>query len=141
MGGTIATLTGSAGGNTINISSGATLQANGSLGDGTDIVTLAGTLDTAGAALDLGAGDETLTLSDGAVISGVGINAGAGNDQLVLDNALALAFSGGATAGFESLLKQNSGVTTMTDSQSFSAGTTINDGALNVMGTLETPSV
>jgi fibronectin-binding autotransporter adhesin len=140
-GATTATLTGSAGANTLNVSSGATLQANGSLGDGIDNVTLAGTLDTGGAALDLGAGDETLTLSDGAVISGVGINAGAGNDQLVLDNALALTFNGGATTGFESLLKQNSGVTTMTGSQSFSAGTTINGGALNVVGALETPTV
>ncbi|WP_095152342.1 autotransporter-associated beta strand repeat-containing protein [Pseudomonas sp. Irchel s3b5] len=141
MGGTITTLTGSAGANTLNINVGATLQANGSLGDGTDNVTLAGTLNTDGAALDLGAGDETLTLHDGAVISGVGIDAGAGNDQLVLDNALALTFNGGATAGFESLLKQNSGVTTMTGSQSFSAGTTINGGALDVVGALETPTV
>jgi fibronectin-binding autotransporter adhesin len=141
MSGTTAILTGSAGANTLNISSGATLQASGSLGGGTDNVTLAGTLDTGAAALDLGAGDETVTLHDGAVISGVGINAGTGNDQLVLDNAVALTFNGGATAGFESLLKQNGGVTTLTGSQSFSVSTTINGGALNVVGALETPSV
>ncbi|WPN36583.1 autotransporter-associated beta strand repeat-containing protein [Pseudomonas sp. P8_139] len=141
MGGTTAILTGSAGANTLNINSGATLQASGSLGGGTDNVTLAGTLNTGAAALDLGAGDETVILHDGAVISGVGINAGTGNDQLVLDNALALTFNGGATAGFESLLKQNGGVTTLTGSQSFSVGTTINGGALNVVGALETPSV
>ncbi|WP_082306272.1 autotransporter-associated beta strand repeat-containing protein [Pseudomonas kilonensis] len=141
MGGTTAILTGSAGANTLNINSGATLQANGSLGDGTDNVTLAGTLNTGGAALDLGAGDETLTLRDAAAISGVGINAGTGSDQLLLDNALALTFNAGATAGFESLLKQNSGVTTLTGSQSFSVDTTINGGGLNVVGALETPSV
>ncbi|EPJ86104.1 autotransporter-associated beta strand repeat-containing protein [Pseudomonas sp. CFII68] len=141
MSGTTAILTGSAGANTININSGATLQANGSLGDGTDNVILAGTLNTGGAALDLGAGDETLTLRDGATISGVGINAGTGNDQLLLDNALALTFNGGATAGFESLLKQNSGVTTLTGSTSVSVGATINGGGLNVVGALETPSV
>ncbi|MGO4322607.1 autotransporter-associated beta strand repeat-containing protein [Pseudomonas sp. KB_12] len=141
MSGTTAILTGSAGANTININSGATLQANGSLGNGTDNVILAGTLNAGGAALDLGAGDETLTLRDGAAISGVGINAGIGNDQLLLDNALALTFNGGATAGFESLLKQNSGVTTLTGSTSFSVGATINGGGMNVVGALETPSV
>ena len=118
---TAATLTGSAGVNTVLVNTGATLRANGDLGDGNDVVTLAGTLDTGAAALALGSGDDTLTLNDGAAIAGNGIDAGAqsAGDVLILNNALALNFDGGRTAGFESLIKQNAGIATMTGNQSF----------------------
>jgi fibronectin-binding autotransporter adhesin len=141
IGGTVATLTGSAGSNTINVNSGATLRANGDLGNGVDNLTLSGALDTGAAALSLGAGDETVTLHDGAAISGVGIDAGIGIDTLVLDNALALSFDGSQTAGFETLLKQNTGTAIMTGTQSFSAGTTIAGGTLAVAGALQTPTI
>ncbi|MDR6842178.1 autotransporter-associated beta strand repeat-containing protein [Pseudoxanthomonas sacheonensis] len=142
-GGTAATLTGSAGVNTVLVNTGATLRANGDLGGGNDVVTLAGTLDTGAAALNLGSGDDTVTLNDGAALTGVGINAGAqtASDALILNNALGLAFDGSRTVGFESLIKQNTGTATMTGAQTFTAGTTINGGVLDVDGNLTTPTV
>ncbi|WP_051885422.1 autotransporter-associated beta strand repeat-containing protein [Lysobacter antibioticus] len=135
-------LTGSAGINTIAVNAGASLAANGDLGDGSDTLTLAGALNTGAAALNLGAGSDTLTLNDGATIGGIGVDGGSGaNDQLVLDNASPLSFDGGTTAGFESLLKQNSGIASMTGTQSFSAGTTIAGGVLDVDGSLTTPTI
>ena len=142
-GGTQAAITGSAGTNTILVNSGATLLATGDLGGGDDAVTIAGTLDTGAGSLSLGAGDDTVTLNDGAVIDGAGIDGGTAttNDVLVLNNAAALAFNGSATAGFEALVKQNTGIATMTGTQTFSAGTTISNGTLDVDGTLNTTTV
>ncbi|MCL1633627.1 autotransporter-associated beta strand repeat-containing protein [Luteimonas sp. SX5] len=141
--GTSATMTGSAGANTINVAAGGTLVAAGDLGDGSDTVTLSGTLDTGPGTLNLGAGDDAVTLNDGASLAGAGIDAGAhsAGDVLTLNNALALNFDGSRTAGFESLIKQNTGVATMTGSQSFTAGTTISGGTLDVDGSLTTPTV
>jgi fibronectin-binding autotransporter adhesin len=141
VGGTLAALTGDAGTQTINVNAGATLQANGDLGDGVDNLTVAGTLNTGAAMLNLGAGNEIFILRDGASISGGGVNADAGTDQLVLDNAGALTFNGGTTAGFETLLKQNTGAATMTGSQSFTGGAMISGGTLDVDGVLQTPTV
>ncbi len=143
-GSTPATITGSAGSNTITVSVTGTLRADGDLGDGSDTVTLAGVLGTGAGTLGLGAGDDVLTLQDGSFIESGngGVDAGVGgNDQLVLDNASAMTFDGGQTAGFETLLKQNSGTANMTGSQSFSAGTTVNAGVLDVDGVLETPTI
>ena len=141
-GGTQATIMGSTGVNTLLVNTGATLLANGDLGDGSDVVTLAGTLNTSASALSLGPGDDTLTLNDGAVLSGTGIDAAAGaNDQLILNNANALTFNGAATTAFEALIKQNGGIATMTGTQTFSAGTTIGGGTLSVAGMLQTPTV
>ncbi len=142
-GGTAATLTGSAGVNTVLVNTAATLRANGDLGDGDDIVALSGTLDTGAAALNLGSGDDTVTLNDGAVLAGTGLNAGAQttSDVLILNNALGLSFDGSSTAGFENLIKQNTGTATMAGTQTFSAGTEINGGVLDIDGSLTTPSV
>lgn len=142
-GGSPAAITGSAGVNTVLVSAGATLNANGDLGDGSDVVTVAGALNTGSGALSLGAGDDTFTLTDGAAISGTGIDGGAAttSDTLVLDNAAALTFDGGMTAGFETLIKQNTGIATMTGAQAFGAGTTIDSGMLVIGGTLQTPSI
>ena len=142
-GATPATITGSAGVDTVLVNAGATLSASGDLGGGNDVVTLAGALDTGAGSLNLGAGDDAVTLNDGAVIGGSGIDAGAAttNDALILNNAAALTFDGSTTAGFETLIKQNSGTATMTGSQSFAAGTAIDGGALDVDGALETSTV
>jgi fibronectin-binding autotransporter adhesin len=141
-GGTQATITGSTGVNTLFVNTGATLLADGNLGDGSDVVTLGGTLNSGAGALSLGAGDDRLTLNDGAVLSGTGIDAAAGaNDQLILNNANALTFNAAATTAFEALIKQNAGIAAMTGTQTFSAGTTISGGTLSVAGTLQTPTV
>ncbi|WP_260590772.1 autotransporter-associated beta strand repeat-containing protein [Variovorax sp. DXTD-1] len=135
-------ITGSAGSNTISVAAGGSLSGNGNLGDGADAVTLAGELDTGAGALALGAGDDQLTLHSGAFIIGAGVDAGTGsNDRLVLDNASDLIFDGGQTAGFEFLEKNNAGLATITGTQTFAGGTTINQGALTLAGNFQTPTV
>ncbi|NII73992.1 fibronectin-binding autotransporter adhesin [Dyella sp. SG562] len=136
-----ATLSGSGGSNTVLINSGGVLRANGSLGDGSDAVTVAGTLDTGASALSLGDGNDVLTLRDGATLAGVGVDGGTGVNQLVLDNAGALSFNGNQTSGFGNLVKQNTGTATMTGTQTFTLGTAINQGTLDVEGNLTTPSI
>jgi fibronectin-binding autotransporter adhesin len=137
-----AIITGSAGTNTINVAVGATLAANGDLGDGADTVTLAGELDAGANTLALGADDDTLTLQSGALITGAGVDAGTGsNDRLVLDSASGLVFDGSQTIGFESLIKQNTDIARMIGSQSFTAGTSITGGTLDIVGSLTTPTV
>src|SRR5690606_7295671 len=139
-GGTQAAITGSSGTNTLLIDG--TLRVAGDLGDGSDIVTLAGTLDTGAGILDLGAGNDVLTFNDGAAITGAGVDAGAGAaDELVLNIAGALAFAGESTAGFEQLTKLNAGTVTMTGGQTFSAGTDIASGGLVAAGVLTTPTI
>jgi len=92
--------------------------------------------------IDMRGGDDVLTLQDGAVldatISGGGHVSG---DTAVLDNANALSFDASHTINFEYLRKDNVGVATLTGAQSFWGGTTLNGGALNVSGQLETPTV
>src|SRR3546814_16994139 len=83
-----------------------TLRASGDLGDGSDALTLAGTLATEGAALNLGDGDDVFTLNDGGLITGSGVNAGAGTDSLIVDNAVARTLDGASVTAFESLAKQ-----------------------------------
>src|SRR3546814_17861019 len=80
--GSVSTFTGDAGASMITINAGGTLRASGDLGDGSDALTLAGTLATEGAALNLGDGDDVFTLNDGGLITGSGVNAGAGTDSL-----------------------------------------------------------
>lgn len=142
-GGTTATLTGSAGVNTVTVEASATLRAAGDLGGDGDTVELSGTLDTGPGTLNLGAGDDMVFLTDGAVLTGAGLEGGAQvvNDTLVLDSALALSFDGGMTAGFEQLVKRGTGTAAMTGSQSFSNNTAIIAGTLDIDGDLTTPNV
>ena len=125
------------------VAAGATLKVDGHFGcgDGADSMTVAGTVSGTGT-IDLCGGDDTLTLQDGAVldntISGGGHNLG---DTVVLDNAGALSFDASRTINFEFLRKTNAGEATLTSSQSFSGGTTIDSGTLTVAGQLETPTV
>ena len=131
-GGLPSAITGDAGASMITVNAGGTLRANGDLGGGSDAVTLAGTLDTGGAVLGLGDGDDTLTLNDGGSILGAGVAAGTGTDTLQVNNAVARTLGAGIIGGFESLLKQNTGVLTLTGDHSYSAGTTIDAGTLQV---------
>ena len=125
------------------VASGATLHVDGNYAGsaGSDTFTLAGTV-SGGGNISLGAGDDVLTLQDGAVLNTV-IDAGGqvSGDTIVLDNASALTLAASDVTGFEELVKQNTGIATMTGAQSFSAGTTLDGGRLDVDGTLETPTV
>ncbi|MFC5569015.1 autotransporter-associated beta strand repeat-containing protein [Lysobacter yangpyeongensis] len=125
------------------VGAGATLNVDGSFGcgDGNDSLSVAGTVSGSGT-IDLCGGEDTLTLNDGAVlattISGGGHGSG---DTVVLNNAGALSFDGSNVVNFEKLQKDNTGEATLTGTQEFAGGTTINAGALTVAGTLQTPTV
>src|SRR3546814_13194960 len=108
--GSVSTFTGDAWASMITINAGGTLRASGDLGDGSDALTLAGTLATEGAALNLGDGDDVFTLNDGGLITGSGVNAGAGTDSLIVDTAVARTLDGASVPAFDSLSKQNSGL-------------------------------
>ncbi|MER8373456.1 autotransporter-associated beta strand repeat-containing protein [Mesorhizobium sp. M1406] len=150
-GATPSTVTGDAGASTINVNAGGTLQANGDLGGGNDVVNVSGTLNTGAAALNLGAGNDTLVLNDTAVLSGTGVNAGTGGesgtgDTLQVNTAAGRTLDSANVTSFESLLKQGSGALILTGNQSYSAGTTIQAGTLQVgngaaAGALTTPTV
>lgn len=125
-------ITGDAGGGTINISVGGTLRASGDLGGGSDVVSVAGLLDTGAGTLALGTGNDTLILNDGAVISGQGVEAGSGTDTLEVNNALALTLDGASVGGFESLAKSNGGTLTLTGDHSYTGGTTVSNGIVEI---------
>ncbi|MGN7919686.1 autotransporter-associated beta strand repeat-containing protein, partial [Lysobacter sp. 22409] len=124
------------------VANGATLVVDGSYGcgGGNDTMTVAGTVAGTGT-IDLCGGDDRLTLQDGAVLNNAIDGGLGGNDSLVLDNAGQLDFDAGNTDGFELLQKTNTGTATLTGSQSFAGGATIDGGTLDVDGTLETPTV
>ncbi|ESZ15743.1 phosphomannomutase [Mesorhizobium sp. L2C085B000] len=150
-GATSSTVTGDAGASTINVNLGGTLLANGDLGGGNDTVNVSGTLNTGAAALNLGAGNDTLVLNDAAAISGVGVNAGTGGesgagDTLRVVTAINRTLQGASVSGFESLDKQGAGTLTLFGDHSYSGGTTISGGVLQVgngptAATLNTPTV
>lgn len=144
-------MSGSAAASTVNVNAGGTLRANGDLGGGSDVVTISGTLDTGTAALSLGAGNDTLVLNDTAVLSGVGVDAGTGGetgagDTLRVINTANRTLQGASVTGFESLDKQGTGTLTLLGDHSYSGGTTIEGGLLQVgngatAATLNTPTV
>ncbi|WP_186442606.1 autotransporter-associated beta strand repeat-containing protein, partial [Lysobacter antibioticus] len=105
-GGAAAAISGSAGSNTVNVAAGASLSANGDLGDGDDVLDVAGSLDTGAGIFDLGAGDDTLGIHDGTAIAGI-VAGGAGTDLLNAD--IATSADLGAVQGFETLSKTGLG--------------------------------
>ncbi|MBB3148398.1 fibronectin-binding autotransporter adhesin [Phyllobacterium trifolii] len=145
------TITGDAGASTINVNAGGTLRANGDLGGGNDVVNVGGTLNTGAATLNLGAGNDTLLLNDTAVFGGTGVNAGTGGetgtgDRLQVVTAAGRTLDGANVTSFESLDKQGAGALILAGNHSYSTGTTIQAGTLQVgngatVGALTTPSV
>ncbi|MFC7398203.1 autotransporter-associated beta strand repeat-containing protein [Chelatococcus sp. GCM10030263] len=130
-GGTQTAITGDGGASAITVDASGTLRANGDLGGGSDVVTLLGMLDTGATALSLGDGDDRLTLNDGAALSG-SVDGGAGTDLLQVNNAAPLTLDTARVTGFESLDKELAGTLTLTGDHSYTAGTTIGDGVLQI---------
>ncbi|MGJ7901783.1 autotransporter-associated beta strand repeat-containing protein [Lysobacter sp. 1R34A] len=125
------------------VANGATLNVDGSYtgSAGADTMNVSGTV-AGGGTIDLAVGDDTLTLNDGAVLNNVIDGGGHGTgDTVVLNNASALSFDAGNTVNFEFLQKDNAGTATLTGTQSFSGGTTLNGGELAIAGALSTPTV
>jgi fibronectin-binding autotransporter adhesin len=151
---------------TLQVNAGGTMRVNGDLGDGNDTVLANGVLAvgavplllgdgndavTAGGAvtgsgnISLGNGDDTLTLTGPVDISGyTGVfdgGAQAAADTLTLSNTAPLTLAGARVTNFENLVKSNTGIATLTGAHSYSAGSTIAGGTLQVDGTLNTPTV
>ncbi|MBZ9767076.1 autotransporter-associated beta strand repeat-containing protein [Mesorhizobium sp. CA6] len=145
-GGTQTLFTGGTGGATINFTGG-TLLGNGTLGGGGNIVNLAaGSLNTGAAALNLGSGNDTFLLSGLATIAGVGVDGGGGSDTLQVTTTFSRTLNGAQITGFESLNKQGAATLTLTGDHSYTSGTTISAGTLQignggVAGALATPNV
>ena len=107
-GGAQAAITGSTGVNTIIVNAAATLLASGDLGDGNDVLDVAGTLDTGGGTFSLGAGDDTFVVHNTTAVIGT-LDAGAGNDLLNVNVDAGNLVPLGSTTGFESLGKSGLG--------------------------------
>ncbi len=105
-GATSATITGSAGVNSVIVASGATLLAIGDMGGDADVLDVAGLLNTGAGILSLGDGDDTFTIHDGTSIVGT-VAGGAGNNTLNTD--IAVAADLGAVTDFQTLLKTGAG--------------------------------
>jgi fibronectin-binding autotransporter adhesin len=139
VGNTAVAFSGNTGPSTINVNSGGTLIGNGTLAaGGGNLVNLSGTLNTGSGALNLGTGNDTLVLNDGGIITGV-VDGGTGGesgvgDTLQVNTATSRTLDGVSTTGFETLLKQGTGTLTLTSTQSYSAGTTVQAGTLLVDG-------
>ena len=145
-GGTQTLFTGGTGGATINITGG-TLLGNGTLGGGGNVVNLtAGSLNTGAAALNLGSGNDTFLLSGFATIAGAGVDGGAGSDALQVNTTFGRTLDGALVTNFETLSKSGGSTLILTGSHSYSAGTTISTGTLQIgngasAGALTTPTV
>lgn len=112
LGATQAAITGSTGQNTVTVAGGGVLTATGDLGDGSDTLDVAGTLDAGGGgSFMLGTGDDTFVLHDGAVVTGTVVG-GAGFDTRVYD--LAGAANVDAVTEFEGLTKRGVGTLNLT---------------------------
>jgi fibronectin-binding autotransporter adhesin len=112
-------------------------------GNGADTLTVAGTISGAGT-VDQCGGDDTLVLNDGASLALAGPVSGgtqATGDTVVLNNALAMTLDGSAIVDYEFLVKNQAGIASLTGTQTYSGGTTINDGTLRVDGSVSTPTI
>ena len=107
-GATQASIIGSAGVNTVNVAAGGTLLATGDLGDGADVLDVAGTLDTGGGVFALGAGNDNFIVHDGTVVTGT-VDGGAAVDLLQVEVGAGNSVSLGSMLGFESLGKSGAG--------------------------------
>jgi fibronectin-binding autotransporter adhesin len=127
-----ALVTGGLGGDTLRIDTGASVRANGGLGDGADTLDVAGTLDTAGGTFDLGAGNDGFVIHDGTNVAGT-VDGGAGTDTLAAD--IATSANLGVLRNFEALVKNGAGTLNVNGPGTSDFGSVdVNAGTLNVAG-------
>ncbi|WP_230979579.1 autotransporter outer membrane beta-barrel domain-containing protein [Steroidobacter gossypii] len=123
-------LTGGTGADTVQINTGASLRANGSLGDGNDTLDVAGTLDTGAGTLDLGIGNDTFVVHDSTNVIGTVIG-GAGVDTLNTDIATTANLQ--VVQTFETLTKTGIGTLNVNGPGTSDFSTiNVNAGTLNV---------
>ncbi len=128
--GTATLLTGGISNDTVIVAAGASVLMNGALGDGSDALDVAGTLNTTAGSLDLGAGSDTFTVRDntnliGTVLGGTGID--------TLNANIASAATLGRIGTFETLTKSGVGVLNVVGPPiSDFATVNVNAGTLNV---------
>jgi fibronectin-binding autotransporter adhesin len=128
---------------TLAIDAGGTLRAIGDLGDGADVLVLAGALDTQGGVLALGEGDDTLHVQATGTVGGRIDGGAAGDDTVLLDDTIDFAFDDAALSGFERLRKQNANVATLVGDGIYAGGVEIDGGRLAIGAgvALETPEI
>ncbi len=131
-------LTGSSGVNNITVTDANTfpfqngLYATGDLGDGADLLTTAGIVNTGAGVLSLGLGDDVFTVNGGADVTGV-IGGGDGDDQVNADIAAAATGTVDRVTDFETLTKTGAGTLVVEGAGASNIGTVnINAGMLNV---------
>ncbi|KIC36655.1 hypothetical protein RA27_22035, partial [Ruegeria sp. ANG-R] len=130
------TVTGSANETTLSVGDSGTLLAEGTLGDGADVLDVAGTLDTGAGNLTLGLGDDTFRIQDGTAVTGV-VDGGLGTDTIDADIATSASDAVLTQASnFETLTKNGAGALNLTGMFDFST-VNVNEGLLNVTGDLD----
>ena len=82
VGATQTAITGTTGVNNVVVNAGSTLLATGDLGDGNDVLDVAGSFDIGGGTFFLGAGDDTFVVHDNTAIAGT-VDGGDGLDTRV----------------------------------------------------------
>ncbi|BCT92893.1 hypothetical protein LYSHEL_19170 [Lysobacter helvus] len=102
---TPALLTGT-GRNQVFVGAGGQAFVSGDLGDGDDLLDVAGRLDTGGGTLSLGDGDDLFVVEDASVVTGL-VDGGAGADTLQTDIATSATL--GSAENFDALLKTGAG--------------------------------
>lgn len=108
------------------------LYAAGDLGDGADLLTTAGIINTAAGTLSLGLGDDVFTINAGADVTGI-ISGGAGNDQINADIAAAGTGTVDRMTDFETLTKTGAGTLVVEGAGASNIGTVnVNAGTLSV---------
>ncbi|KIC36668.1 hypothetical protein RA27_21920 [Ruegeria sp. ANG-R] len=129
------TLTGSPGSNTVIVDATGTLMAMGDLGAGTDLLDVAGSLDTGLGSLSLGLDDDTFTIYDSTMLTGL-IDGGEGVDTVNAN--IDIASDVNTTANFEVLNKNGAGVLNLSGSATTGFTTVnVNNGILNSSNAFE----
>ncbi len=131
-------LTGSSGVNSITVTDANTFPfqngfyAAGDLGDGADLLTTAGIVNTGAGILLLGLGDDVFTINGGADVTGI-VGGGDGDDQVNADIALAATGTVDRMTDFETLTKTGAGTLVVDGAGASNISTVnVNAGVLNV---------
>ena len=124
--------TGDAGASTININTGGVLRANGDTRRRQRCRDARGHARDRSSALNLGDGNDTLTLNDTGVFTGTGFNAGQRHRHAAREQRGGAHLDGGHRSRLRGAEQELGGTLTLTGDHSYSAGTTIGAGVLQI---------
>ena len=113
----------------MTVGAGGTLLATGDLGEGADVLDVAGTLDVGGGTFPLGDGNDNFIVHDSTVVTGT-VDGGAGFDTRTYDiNTTAIV---GALVNFEGVTKTGTGVLNITGPGATDCAVDVLGGTLNI---------